>query len=212
MSPEPSGNESDVSRFVRPDGGRRSPYLPAEIENPVTGERIAFDETASDDERLVWEERRPANGDPPPPHYHPETEERFVVREGRLVVELDGTERSVEAGEEVAVPPRTPHRSYTEDEPARFGREVSPPGRWREFLTATFAYSHAVGERSGATGFLQLVLLLRAYPDVVVPARPPRPVQRVLFPVLAAFGRAIGLRTHYPYPRDDSGVRGNRRS
>lgn len=181
--------------------------LPTEIANPVTGERIVFDEVTSGDERLVWDEWRPANTEPPPAHYHPDTEERFVVREGVLMVEIDGTEHRLETGEEIVVSARTPHRSYTRAEPARFEREVTPPGQWREALTERFATAHAVGSFEGMRGRLQTILLLRAYPDVVVPARPPRPVQRVLFPVLAALARAIGLERHPDYPRQSGEVR-----
>lgn len=179
-------------------------YFPTEIRNPVTGERIVFDETVSDDERLVWNEVRPARVEPPPVHYHPDTEERFEVSEGQLIVEIEGDKHRVEAGEEIVIPPATPHVTYTEAEPARFRREVTPPGKWREALTARFAAVHTVGELSGVTGLLQTVLLVRAYPDVVVPAQPPRTVQRVLSPVLAVVARAFGLKPHYQYPRNDA--------
>lgn len=178
-------------------------YLPTAIVDPVTGERVVFDEDASSEERLVWHESKPANVEPPPAHYHPETEERFVVREGHLVVRVDGDEHRLGADEELVVPARTPHCSYTGGDAARVRREVMPPGRWREFLTTRFACSHAVGELSGVRGLLQSVLLLRAYPDIVVPERPPRTVQRVLFPVLAVVARALGLGLHHSYPRDD---------
>lgn len=178
--------------------------LPTEITNPVTGEQIVFDETASTDERLVWDEVRPAHIEPPPAHYHPDTEERFEVREGLLVVEIDGAEYQLEAGEDIVIPPATPHVSYTEAESARFRRDVTPPGQWREVLTARFAAVHAVGELSGVTGLLQTVLLVRAYPDVVIPKQPPRPIQRVLFPVLAVVARLFGLKPHYQYPRNDT--------
>lgn len=92
--------------------------------------------------------------------------------------------------------------SYTESETARFRREVMPPGHWREALTPRFAAVHEVGELSGVTGLLQTVLLAQTYPDVVVPAQPPRTLQRVLFPVLAAIGRAAGLKSPHPYPHD----------
>jgi hypothetical protein len=177
-------------------------HLPTEIHDPGTGERITFDEDGSDDERLVWEEWRPANLDPPPAHYHPDTTERFVGREGTLVVRVDGDEVRLEEGDEVTVPPGTPHASYTAAEPARFGREVAPPGDWRELLTERFAYAHAGGDRSGAGGLLQSALWLRTYPDLVVLQRPPRPVQRVLFAVLAGVARATGRSAHHPYPRD----------
>lgn len=180
-------------------------YLPTEIANPVTGEQIVFDETASNDERLLWDERRPANTEPPPVHYHPNTEERFEVKKGLLVVEVDGEAHKIEAGEEIVVPTSTPHVSYTEERPARFRREVTPPGQWREALTARFAAVHAVGEPSGVTGLLQTILLVQRYPNVVVPKRPPRAVQRVLFPALGVAARVFGLKSHYQYPRDDRG-------
>lgn len=177
-------------------------YLPTEIVNPVTGEQIVFDEAASDDERLIWDEQRPANIDPPPVHYHPDTWERFDVNEGLLVVEIDGEANQVEAGEEISVPPATPHVSYTSAKSAQFRREVTPPGQWREFLTVRFAAVHAVGELSGVTGLLQTILLVHTYPDVVRPERPPRAVQRGLFPVLGVAARAFRLKSHYQYPRN----------
>ena len=65
-------------------------YHPTEIRNPVTGERIVFDETVSDDGRLAWNEVKPAHIEPPPVHYHPDTEEHFEVNEGQLLVEIKG--------------------------------------------------------------------------------------------------------------------------
>jgi len=176
-------------------------YLPTVISDPGTGERIEFDEAASDAERLVWEQWRPANHDPPPAHFHPDTEEHFAVREGTLVVQLDGELTRLDAGEELTVPPGRSHTSYTSDEPARFRREVAPPGQWREFQTERFAYAHAVGPLSGVGGLLQTALWLRTYPGVLVLERPPRLLQRVLFPVLAALARATGRTASHQYPR-----------
>ena len=194
-----------MSNRIMVGSERHTMHLPTEIGDPVTGERITFDETASGDERLVWEEFRPAGIEPPPAHYHPSTEERFEVRDGRLVVEVDGTPHRLGARDEIVVPPGTPHVSYTESEPARFGREVTPPGRWREFLTERFAYAHAVGELSGIGGILQVALWLREYPEVLVLERPPRPVQRALVPMLATLARVIGRTPHHRYPREDTG-------
>lgn len=176
-------------------------YLPTKIVNPVTGEQIVFDETASTDERLVWDESRPGSVEPPPVHYHPHTEERFEVSKGLLVVEIKGEQHLLEAGEEIVIPPATPHVSYTETDSAEFRRKVAPPGQWREVLTARFATAHEVGELSGITGLLQTVLFLREYPNVVVPAQPPRSAQRVLFPVLAVVARMFGLKPQHQYPQ-----------
>jgi len=179
-------------------------HLPTKISDPETGERIEFDEAASDAKRLVWDQWRPANHDPPPSHYHPASEERFAVREGTLVVRVDGAERHLCPGDELTVPSGTPHTSYTVDDAARFEREVSPPGQWREFQTERFAYAHTVGPLSGVGGLLQTALWLRAYPDVLVLERPPRVVQRVLIPVLAAAACATGRTASHSYPRGET--------
>lgn len=179
-------------------------HLPIEITNPETGERIVFDDDASTDDRLVWDEWRPANHDPPPVHHHPVTEERFLVEEGHLVVQVDGEDVHLDAGDEVVVPPGTPHVSFTEGDPAQFRRGVAPPGRWRAALTDRFAAVHALGDPTGVDGLLRTALFLRAYPDVVVPERPPRPVRRVLVPLLAAVARATGRTAHHAYPKRNS--------
>jgi mannose-6-phosphate isomerase-like protein (cupin superfamily) len=176
---------------------------PTEIRDPTTGVRIVFDEEASDDETLVCEEWRPANLDPPPAHYHPGTVERFVVRDGLLVVRTEGVDHRVEPGETFVVEAGTPHVSFTADDPVRLRRELTPPGRWRAFLTDRFACAHAAAGRSGAGRVFETARLLRTYPDVVVLARPPRPVQRVLLSVLATVGRATGRGPPETYPSDD---------
>ncbi|WP_318569413.1 cupin domain-containing protein [Salinigranum marinum] len=110
---------------------------PTEIRDPTTGVRIAVDEEASDDEALVCEEWRPVSLDPPPAHYHPGTVERFVVRDGHLVVRTEGVDHRVESGEAFVVEAGTPHVSFTADDPVRLRREVTAPGRWRAFLTVS---------------------------------------------------------------------------
>ena len=48
----------------------------------------------------------------PPRHHHPEQDERFVVLEGELTFELDGTPHVVGAGEDIEVPRETVHRVW----------------------------------------------------------------------------------------------------
>jgi mannose-6-phosphate isomerase-like protein (cupin superfamily) len=176
---------------------------PTEIRDPTTGVRIVFDEEASDDETLVCEEWRPASLDPPPAHYHPDSTERFLVREGHLEVRTRGADHRVEAGETFVVEAGTPHVSFTTDDPVRLRREVTPPGRWRAFLTDRFACAYAVDDRSGVDRVFEAAHLLRTYPDVVVLARPPRAVQRALCTLLATVARATGWTPPETYPPDD---------
>lgn len=174
-------------------------YLPTEIENPVSGGRVVFDEEASTEDVLVMESWEEPHNSPPPLHHHPTSEEVFTVHEGHVVLVRDGVTHRVGPSERMTVGPGVVHRFWTEDEPAHFTAEVRPPGRWREFMTDFFALSHD-SDLDGVGGFLQIVLFAEAYRDVVVLAAPPRPVQRVLFPVLAAVARATGRRATYPYP------------
>ena len=45
----------------------------------------------------------------PPLHYHNNYHEVFIIIEGMLEFDLNGTIRSVKAGESIGIPPKTPH-------------------------------------------------------------------------------------------------------
>ncbi|HWI71142.1 MAG TPA: cupin domain-containing protein [Baekduia sp.] len=52
------------------------------------------------------------HGKPPPPHLHPSQDERFVVHEGELTVEIGGETRTLRGGDTLEVPRGTPHRMW----------------------------------------------------------------------------------------------------
>jgi len=54
--------------------------------------------------------------------------------------------------------------------------------------------------KTGLHDLLQLAVLLREYEDELHLARSLLSVQRVAFGALAAVGRLLGYRAHYPYP------------
>ncbi len=64
---------------------------------------------------------------PPPAHFHPDQDERFVVHEGRLHAVLDGKHRVVEAGGQLDVPRGTVHQMWNDgQEPAHATWETRP--------------------------------------------------------------------------------------
>jgi mannose-6-phosphate isomerase-like protein (cupin superfamily) len=65
----------------------------------------------------------------PPPHWHKETDETFLVLEGTVRFEVDGEPVDAHAGDYVRVPPGVVHKfSNATDEPARFLGLTFPSG------------------------------------------------------------------------------------
>ena len=82
------------------------------IQNPVSGERITFLQTAADTdgELLEFELELAADGHVPGAHVHPEQEERFHVLEGTMKFRLGMRTIVAEAGESVVVPAGRVHK------------------------------------------------------------------------------------------------------
>src|ERR1700754_5146486 len=99
------------------------------IENPVSGERITFLQTAADTdgELLEFELELSPDGRVPGAHVHPEQEERFHVLEGTMRFRLGLRTIVAEAGDTVIVPKGRMHRfANGGDTPARARVEVLP--------------------------------------------------------------------------------------
>ena len=81
-------------------------YTGQTIENPISGEKITFTQTAADTdgELLEFELELSADGHVPGAHVHPEQEERFHVLEGTMKFRLGLRTIVAGAGESVVVP------------------------------------------------------------------------------------------------------------
>src|SRR4051812_40543843 len=87
------------------------------IENPVTGERIVFVETAADSggERLKISLHLAPNAHNAAQHRHAKQEERIAIVRGELrIVVGDAGARTLRAGQEVILPPGVPHVWWNE--------------------------------------------------------------------------------------------------
>lgn len=171
-----------------------------EIENPVTGERIIFNSTV--DEAHVKSLRfelvvRP-HGFVAAEHIHPHQEERFRVLSGSLKISIRGDVRSTVVGEEVIVPPNTPHAWWNEgNEEARAQIQFIPALNTRRFFETFFALARdGRTNKKGRTNILRGAVLATEF-DVYL-ANPPIAVQKALFALLAPIGKLLGYKAYYP--------------
>jgi quercetin dioxygenase-like cupin family protein len=174
------------------------------IENPVTGEVMKFlvtsRETAGDLLRIEMVVR--PGGFVAAEHVHPRQEERFHITGGRITLRVAGEERLYTAGEDVTIPPGTPHvwwNSGTDD--LRVILDFRPAGRFAEFITTFFAMARAgqTDARGLPRDVLQMGVTLAEYRDVIRATTPPWTVQRAMFAVVGPLGRLLGYRPDVPY-------------
>jgi quercetin dioxygenase-like cupin family protein len=126
-----------------------------ELRNPHTGQTLVFRRTSADTDgellelESIWEQP----GQPPPAHLHPSQEERFEILEGTLQVDVDGMRRALSQGDELVVPPGTPHAMWNEGpEPARATWVTRPALRTEQFFERAWGLAAGtVDEALGAT-------------------------------------------------------------
>jgi quercetin dioxygenase-like cupin family protein len=125
---------------------------------------------------------------PPPLHYHPNQEERFLVHEGALRFRVGKEERIVAAGQELLVPPGAHHLACnaSASEPAVVRWITRPALRTAEFFDAIYRW-----QKAGKSP-LELALIVRAFREEWILARPGRVVQSCAFGLLAAIARLTG--------------------
>ncbi len=170
------------------------------IENPITGERVMFRQTAADTEGelLQFDLFLMPNGEQIVEHIHPHQEERFTVRSGTLQMCVNGVERSVGTGETVCVPAGEPH-IWWNGSPAevQVAVEFRPALHTEEFFEILFGLSRdGKTDSQGHLSLLQAATVAPFY-DMYL-ARPPILMQRLLFAVLAPIAELRGHRARYP--------------
>ncbi len=148
------------------------------FENPITGERMVFDKTARDSNGMLLEIEffiKPNSGRGLPAHFHLYFDERFEILSGddilhvRKITQLDKPDKGLLLKSE-------------------------------EFFETLYALAQE--GRIGADGLpknlLQKVVVGQALEPASFSATPPLWIQRPLFGLLAAIGRAFGYSGYYP--------------
>jgi quercetin dioxygenase-like cupin family protein len=169
-----------------------------QLENPVTGEVMIFHETAAESggELVRVETVVQPDGFVAAAHVHPAQTERFNVLEGTVEFRVGDETIRASAGDEVVVPPGTPHRfRNAAGEDARFLMEVRPALKFESLIETMFtlAAEGKTGKR-GLPGPFRLAVIAREHFDTVRLPFPPAPLQRAALVVGAPLGRALGYK------------------
>jgi len=170
------------------------------IENPLTGERIVFRQTAAetDGELLQFDLVVTPNGAPIVEHTHPRQEETFTVRSGSVQLRLNGVERTLGPGESVVVPAGQPHVWWNASESdAALDITFRPALNTEGFFETMFGLAR--DGRLGPGGTLSLLQAAVVAPHYeIYLAQPSISQQRLLFTLLGPLARLLGHRARYP--------------
>ena len=190
-----------------------SPALPdVWFENPTQGQRVRFLVLPSETQgrRFVLEYvSRPFTGETAvPAHLHPTATETFEILTGHARYRLGVTDHPLAPGDRAVVPPGVPHvhpwSTSAEELHVRQTTETDPPdpvGLFASLQALVTLFGLAAAGKVNAKGLpnlLQLAVAVHSTMPATYLARPPIPVQRVLFGSLAGLGRLLGYRTAYP--------------
>ena len=172
-----------------------------QIENPVTGERLVFHETAAETngERVVFETIVQPGGFVAAAHVHPFQTERFEVLAGTLGMRRGKEKVELTAGEVVIVEPGTVHKFWNAgDGEVRFVCTVTPAVQF-ERLIATMYSLAAAGKtnRKGMPNLLRLAVIANAHFDTVRLPFPPAILQRIGLALGSPFGKLVGYDATY---------------
>jgi mannose-6-phosphate isomerase-like protein (cupin superfamily) len=127
-----------------------------------------------------------------PYHMHPNQDEHFEILEGSLTVDIAGTRRVYNAGEVFDVPRGVEHAMRNLGAlPAQVRWQVRPALQTQQFFETTFG----LADQGKLYHPLQFAVVARAYADVFRLTRLPL-IARLLVPVLALVGHALGYRAY----------------
>jgi mannose-6-phosphate isomerase-like protein (cupin superfamily) len=176
-------------------------YKGQTIENPVSGERITFLQTARDTggEKLEIELELSPDGHVPGAHVHPEQEERFHILEGTMKFRMGMRKIVAGPGETVVVPAGRVHKfANGGDEPVRARVEVVPALDMEQLFETTVELAiEGNTNRKGMPKPLHLALFVGRFAREVRAPFPPAWVVRMLMAPLAALGRRRGHAERY---------------
>ena len=182
------------------------------LDNPISGERFIFSETAADTggELLAVEFVVAPDGHVPGGHVHPVQEERFEVMSGRMRFKKGHKTVLAGPGDTLIVPPGTYHRfANAGDSPAVIRVEVRPALKMGQLWETTVALA-AEGRTlpSGLPRPLDLALFMREFEQEVQPPFAPRLVRAATAPLAwLAIRRGLGRRYQAPALQDPARAR-----
>jgi mannose-6-phosphate isomerase-like protein (cupin superfamily) len=176
-------------------------YIGQHLENPVTGEKLTFVETAASTEgaRVVVDLELAPDGKVPGVHIHPKQEEKFEVLQGTMKFRYGMKKIVATAGETVVVPAGKVHDFANAGiGPAQVRVTISPALKMEEMFETNVALAkEGKTMKSGMPKPLELALFVREFKDEVRAPFPPPLVVRALMAPLAAIAKRRGRNCRY---------------
>lgn len=166
---------------------------PNVVENKVTGEKIVFTKTTEETggEYVAFDFFVAPKGGVAFEHYHATQSEHFRMRRGVLRLCIDGVERDLRPGDELALPPGTAHSILNPgDEEACCEVEYRPAGLNEWLLKTVHAFEQQVGREST---FLEIAPFLAEGVELY-PRGVPRWAGRIVMAAGGAIGRLLGTK------------------
>lgn len=170
------------------------------VRNPAIGHRVTFLQTAAQTGgellQILYVVEEPETGPAIPLHL--QSSERFEVVSGQLGVILEGARHVLGVGEDVFIPPGTPHTFWNAgDAELQFITDVQPPGQLQTYWETVFGLAEdgKVGD-NGLPNLFQLAVvapLADSYDPNV-----PLPLMKAMIVVLRGIGRLLGYQARYP--------------
>lgn len=169
--------------------------------NKKTGQQIEFIRTAKDTKGKLLEMEsvfRPVSIEPVP-HYHPFQEEIFTILEGTISVRLKNEVKILRKGDQLHIKRNEVHSMWNHsNEETKVNWRVMPALDTEYFLENGIAIANnKKTNEQGLPGLLQASLLANKFSHVFRIAKPPYPVQKIIFPVLGAIALMAGYRSEY---------------
>ena len=168
--------------------------MSAEITNSRTGQQMRFLRAPHEEDVLRIESLNPPTGIAEPTHVHPRQESRVEVLQGELIHVIDGSEHRLGPGDTLTIPAGVPHCFRNAGEvDAVSVQEFRPALKSERLFRTLFGLANA-GELNdrGMPSLLRLAVLAPAFGNEIRVTRPPWPLQRAVFAVLAPVARLRG--------------------
>lgn len=172
------------------------------IENPITGEKIVFLQTAKDTngEFLELDLFVRPGGFVAAEHIHPKQDEEFEVISGTLALFINGEKTIGEKGYQTTVKAGTPHIWTNDGEDELHCRLLLRPAlQWEQMFETMFGLARdGKSDKKGLPNILQIAVMTDKFKDHAWLASPPISVQRTMFTVLRPLGKLMGYKATYP--------------
>jgi len=171
------------------------------IENPITGERLTFIQTASDTdgEVTVVEVTVRPDGFVAAAHVHPKQTEIFQIVSGRMGAKLGREKLEAGPGEVLTIEPGVAHKFWNAGEDDLvFVAEVRPSLEWESLIETMYSLA-ADGKTSkkGMPNPFRLAVIANAHFDVVQLPVIPAWMQKTALAMGAPLGKALGYAPTY---------------